>query len=126
MNKILTCTIGLLAAAGCAHYPAPTDQVAKSLAAVRGAEEVGASEVPAAALHVKLAREEIEQADRLMKDEQNERAEDKALRAGQDAELAILIARQSASQKKLDQFAAANASAGGEAPAQPAGQGATP
>jgi len=119
MKTILSCAIGLLAA-GCAHYPAPTDQVASSLAAVRGAEEAGAADVPNAALHVKLAQEEIQQAKQLMEDEQNQRAEDKALRAGQDAELALLLTRKSSAAKKLAEFNAANASAGGEAPAAPA------
>jgi pyridoxal biosynthesis lyase PdxS len=125
MNKALSCVIGVLAV-GCAHYPAPTDQVAKSIAAVRGAQEAGAAEVPAAALHVKLAQEQIEQARRLMEDEQNERAADKAMRAVQDAELAVLLARRSKAQQKLAQYTAANPGAGGEAPALPPSLGATP
>lgn len=108
-----------LCAIGCAQTPAPGDQIASSLAAVRGAEEAGALNVPEAALHLKLAQEEIEQAKRLMQGNENEKAQDRALRAGNDAELAVAIARETASQKKLEQFAQANHSAGGEAPAQP-------
>lgn len=116
-----------LAVAGCASHPAPTEQVASSLAAVRGAEEVGARNVPEAALHLKLAEEQIEQAKRLMADGDNARAEDRAVRAYQDAELALAIARENNSKQKLDGFASANQSAGGEqpprgAPSTPAGQ----
>jgi pyridoxal biosynthesis lyase PdxS len=108
--------IGLCAAAGCGGHPAPTEQVASSLAAVRGAEEAGALNVPEAALHVKLAQEQLEQAKHLMEQDDNERAEDRALRAGNDAELALAIAREDAAKKKLDQFAQANQAAGGESP----------
>jgi hypothetical protein len=76
--------------------------------------------VPEAALHVKLAQEQIEQAQALMKDDDNQRAEDLAARAFQDAELALAIAREDAAKKKLDQFAEANRSAGGEQPASAA------
>lgn len=115
MRKTLLGVIGLCAV-GCASYPAPNDQVASSLASVRGAEEAGAMNVPEAALHVKLAQEQIEQAQAMMKNDDNMRAEDLAVRAFQDAELALAIAREDAAKKKLDQFAQANRSAGGEQP----------
>ena len=105
-----------LVAAGCASHPAPTDQVASSLAAVRGAEEAGARDVPEAALHVKLAEEQIEQAKKLMENDDNQRAEDLALRAYQDAELALALARESQAKKRLSEFAQTE-TAGGEQPA---------
>lgn len=111
-----------LVAMGCASHPAPTDQVASSLAAVRGAEEAGARDVPEAALHMKLAEEQIEQAKKLMEDDDNQRAEDLALRAYQDAELAVALAREAQAKKRISEFA--QASSGGEQP-PPAG-GATP
>ena len=118
MRKALLSMIGLCAI-GCAHTPAAGDQIASSLAAVRGAEEAGALNVPEAALHLKLAQEEIEQAKALLQRGENEKAQDRALRAGNDAELAVAIARETASHRKLEQFAQANQAAGGEAPAQP-------
>jgi pyridoxal biosynthesis lyase PdxS len=117
MKKILLCVIGL-SAVGCAHQPPPNDQIASSLAAVRGAEEAGAMNVPEAALHVKLAQEEIEQAKKLVANDDNQRAEDRALRAGNDAELAVAIAREDAGKKKLDQLAQAGRAAGGESAPQ--------
>ena len=106
-----------LIAAGCASHPKPTDQVASSLAAVRGAEEAGARDVPEAALHVKLAEEQIEQAKQLMDKDDNQRAEDLALRAYQDAELALALAREEQAKKKIGEFAQMNQSSGGEQPA---------
>ena len=117
MRKTLLGVIGLLAvAAGCGGHPAPTEQVASSLAAVRGAEEAGALNVPEAALHVKLAQEQIEQAKQLMAQDENQRAEDRALRAGNDAELAVAIAREDSAKKKLEQLEQASRNAGGESP----------
>jgi len=125
MRKTLLFMIGL-GATGCAHHPAPTEQVATSLSAVRGAEEAGANDVPEAALHVKLAQEQLDLAKKLMEDEYNARAEDKALRANQDAELALAIARQSASRRELDKFASSEPASGGERPATPPAGGMTP
>lgn len=109
-----------LGIAGCAGHPAPTEQVASSLAAVRGAEEVGARNVPEAALHVKLAEEQIAHARKLMDVGENARAEDFAMRAHQDAELALAIARESNSKRKLESYASAHGTAGGEQPMTPA------
>ncbi len=122
MGPLKSKTILTLAIAGCiaacAHYPAPTDQLAKSMASVRGAEEAGAAQVPEAALQVKLAQEEIEQARQLMAKGENQRAEDKARRASQDAELAVAQAHQHTADAKLGQFQTNNG-AGGEAPQSP-------
>lgn len=113
MTKTLLGILGLCAF-GCASHPAPNDQIASSLAAVRGAEEAGAKEVPEAALHVKLAEEEIGQAKELSAKGDNQRAADRALRAGNDAELAVALTHAATTQKKLDQVAQASQAAGGE------------
>jgi len=83
-----------LAAAACASFPPPTDTLANSLASVRGAEELGAADVPKAALALQLANEEVAKAKKLMADGDNELAHSMALRAGNDAELAIALTRE--------------------------------
>jgi glutamate racemase len=113
---VATCVVG------CAHYPAPNEQLAKSMAAVRGAEEAGAAEVPQAALQLKLAQEGIEQAKKLIASDDNRRAEDKARRASHDAELAVALAHAHTAEGKLSQYQS-DRGAGGEAPQT---QGATP
>ena len=69
---------------------------------------------------------QVELAKALMADDENEAAEGQALRASEDAELAVLLARRSAAQTKLTQYEQANAGAGGESPATSAPTGATP
>jgi hypothetical protein len=81
-------------ATGCASFPAPTETMAEAIASVRGAEEVGAEEVPVAALQLQLAREEIAKARALMAEGENEPAYYQALRAAHDAELAIALVRE--------------------------------
>jgi hypothetical protein len=101
-------------ALGCGSYPPPTERLTTAEAAIRGAEEVGASRVPRAALHMQLAKEQTEKARRLMQDSYNERAELTLKRAQADAELAISIAKEhetvqraQQTQAKLDQLKAA-------------------
>lgn len=113
----------LLTAAGCAGAPPPQAEVASAAAAVRGAEEAGAHQFPQAELHLKLANEQVQHARALMEDEKNERARAIAVRAYQDAELAIAIARTAQSEQQLQTFVAhhpsvqsAEPSAGGENP----------
>jgi hypothetical protein len=98
--------IGALAIAlgACGSYPPPTERMASSEATIRGAQEVGATGVPAAALSVKLAQEEVQKAKQLMQDGDNRRAELVLMRAQADAELALAQAREA--QAKNDAAAA--------------------
>lgn len=65
------------------------------MASIRAAEELGAREVPAAQLHVQLAKEQVETA-KQMADRGDERAVLVLGRAKSDAELALAMARESA------------------------------
>ena len=95
---------------GCGSYPRPSDAASKAEATIRGAQEVGASNVPAAALSVKLAQEEVQKAKQLMEDGDNKRAELILMRAQADAELALAQAREQQAKtdadKALDQVKA--------------------
>src|SRR5262252_8651861 len=90
-------------AAGCGSYPPPTERVSSAEAAIRGAQEVGASSVPAAALSVKLAQEEVQKAKQLMQDGDNKRAELILMRAQADAELALAQSRESQAKNEAQQ-----------------------
>jgi len=80
--------------AGCGSYPAPVEKQANTAAAVRAAQEVGAQSNPQAALHLKLAQEQLDQAKQLIADGDTKRAEFVLLRADSDAELAVALARE--------------------------------
>ncbi len=92
-------------AAACGGFPPPNDRLVASVAAERSAREMGAQSSPQAALHLKLAGEEIAQAKALMSDGQNERAEYVLVRAKADAELALALAKEAAAKTDADRVA---------------------
>lgn len=102
MKNSLLIPIALIMGAGCASYPPPTDHLASAIAATRGAQEGGAPRVPSAALHLKLAQEEVEQARAMIENDQNERADFMTLRAYNDAELALALARADAARLRAE------------------------
>ncbi len=106
--SVLLVSFGTAACGG--SYPAPTEKMANTTAAVRAAEEVGGNKEPQAALHLKLAEEQLEQAKKLMAEEDNKRADYILMRADADAELAVALAREASAkaeaQKARDDLAA--------------------
>jgi len=93
-------------AVGCgSSYPAPTQPLADVEAADRSAQELGANNVPAAQLHLKLAQEQTTNARQLMKDGENKRAEAMLLRAKADAELALSLAKEQKAKGEVGQAA---------------------
>jgi hypothetical protein len=93
-NKVMT-ALAVLGVAGCATMPIPAYQLERSEASIRGAEEVGALNVPAARLHLQLAKDETETAKK-MATKGDERAVLVMARAESDAELALGLAREAA------------------------------
>lgn len=86
--------LALLAVAGCAGTPVPHEQMASSQAAIRGAEEVGANNLPQAELHLQLAKDQVDKARALIEDDENERARFVLMRAESDADVAIALAKE--------------------------------
>jgi Domain of unknown function (DUF4398) len=92
----------------CATTPS-SGRTESSGAAIRAAQEVGASKVPQAALHLQLAREQAEHARALVASGDSDdraQAESLLMRAQADAELALALAREdverSAAQQAVD------------------------
>ncbi len=83
--------VGLVA---CASTPPPHDRQASSEAAIRAAKEIGAAQVPQAALHLKFAQEWLDKAKAQMREGDNAEASYTLLRAQADAELALALARE--------------------------------
>ncbi|HEY3255245.1 MAG TPA: DUF4398 domain-containing protein [Polyangiaceae bacterium] len=82
----------------CGGAPVPHDALSAAQADVKGAEVGGAGENPQAALHVKLAKDQIEVAQKQMKDGDNEEAARTLDRAQADAELALALAKEAKAQ----------------------------
>jgi hypothetical protein len=89
----------LLASCG-GGYPEPRNQLTASESAVRAAEVAGAQNSPQSALHLKRAREQIENARGLIEEGENERAEWVLRRAQSDADLALSLASEETQRKK--------------------------
>ena len=90
----------LVAGLACAATPLRTDD---STAAIRAAEEVGAQEVPRAALHLQLAKESLDKATKLQAQGEGAQAKSLLTRAEADAELAVLLSRQDAEKRQAMQ-----------------------
>jgi hypothetical protein len=90
---------GCLALSACGGAAVPRDQLTQAEAAVKGAEVGGANEEPKAALHLKLAREELTKAQNMINDGENEDAARMVARAQADADLALALAKQAAARK---------------------------
>lgn len=89
---VLSSVLFLVACGG--GFPPPSDRLASAEAAARSASELGAGKEPKAALHLKLAQEQIDQAKAMMKDGDNKRADLILQRAGSDAELSVMLAKE--------------------------------
>jgi hypothetical protein len=86
----------LLGAACASTTTTPSPHAESSSAAIRAAEEVGATHNPTAALHLQLAKEQFEHARLLTDKKDKERADRLLLRAQADAELSLALARSEA------------------------------
>jgi hypothetical protein len=86
-------TVVVLFGAACATSTPPNEKAESSSASIRAAEEVGATHSPEAALHLQLAKEQYEFAQRLPSPSDKPRADRLMRRAQADAELALALAR---------------------------------
>jgi hypothetical protein len=78
----------------CASTMAPTVTMDQTLETIRAAEEVGATHVPLAKLHLQLAEEQTTRAKDLIAKNEREAAGYVLLRAEADGELALALARE--------------------------------
>jgi hypothetical protein len=106
---------------GCGGAPIPYSQTAQAQSAVGAAEAVGAAKVPQAALHLKMAKDQLQTAQALIAADDNADAALVLERAQADAELALVLAR--AAQAKTQASAALARVRELEAAQQPNGGG---
>lgn len=97
MKLIAPVVVGALGIAlgGClSGGPVPADKLARSEAAVRGAEEIGAERHPIGSSHLQTARASFKEGKKLVMDGDQDRAAMMLLRAEADAELAMNVTRE--------------------------------
>lgn len=80
--------------AACASFPPPSERLAQAESGTRAAREIGAADEPAAALFLKMANDQVNEARKLMASGDNEHADAVLMRAQSDAELALQLARE--------------------------------
>jgi hypothetical protein len=93
-TKLLAAMALASLATACGSVPPPSDKLVQAESAARSAKEIGAERDPKAALHLKLAQEQIEAARAQMQDEENKRAAATLAKATADAELSLQLARE--------------------------------
>jgi hypothetical protein len=104
MIRTTAMSLALLATAGCAAIQIPADRLERNEASIRAAQELGGESVPAARLHVQLAKDQTQTAKKLAADG-DERAVLMLSRAEADAELALGLAREATVQQEASRAA---------------------
>lgn len=78
---------------GCGSAAVPLERLTDAKATVRAAQEAGAQNTPQAALHLKMANDELASAQKAMDDNDNDRARLLLNQAQSDADLSLSLAR---------------------------------
>jgi hypothetical protein len=92
------CTLLVVACGGSSLPPA---KVADTQSSISAAAAVGADQHPQAALHLKMARDQLSQAQGLINDGKNREAKLVLDRANADAEVALMITREAQADANL-------------------------
>jgi hypothetical protein len=90
----------MMVALGCASHTVPPARFADTQAAISAADAVGAQNEPQAALHLKMARDELAKAKAFAADDSEDEAELALSRASVDAEAALMITREAAARRE--------------------------
>jgi Domain of unknown function (DUF4398) len=95
------CLVGFaLLLTACGGAAVPQESLTAAKAAVAGAEVGGAASEPKAALHLKLAKEQVAKAESLIADGDNAEAARMIDRAQSDADLALSLAKETSAEKE--------------------------
>src|SRR5450432_4665422 len=94
-------SVVLLFAVGCGSSAVPLDKLTDAKATVRAAQEAGAQNTPQAALHLKMANDELAASQRALDDKDNDRARLLLNQAQADADLSLALARGSADKQAV-------------------------
>ena len=99
-SVVLVSSILASFAGGCASSAVPLDRLTDAKATGRAAQEAGAQSTPQAALHLKMANDELASAQKAMDDSDNDRARLLLNQAQSDADLSLALARGTAEKQQ--------------------------
>jgi hypothetical protein len=98
------CLVGVVAlVTACGGAAIPQESLTAAKASIAGAEVGGAAAEPKAALHLKLAKEQVAKAESLINDGDNEEAARVIDRAQADADLALALAKEVSAEKQAQE-----------------------
>ena len=100
---VVAVTVAAGACGGGGLPPGSVASLSSAQAAVRAATEVGAEEVPQAALYLKYAKDQIRDAEAMLEEGQRDLAGRLLTRAEADAEVAVALARQTAAESEAEE-----------------------
>lgn len=92
--RTLAVPLGIAVVTGCGSSAYPPADTTPTKTAVSAAEAVGAQSVPQAALHLKMAKDQLATAEALIADDENDEAFLVLERAHADAQLAMALAKE--------------------------------
>lgn len=104
MKSMTFVTLFAIALTSCATFAPPSEHLVQAESGVRAAQETGAGNEPSAALHLKMANDQIAAARVLIARGENQRADALLLRAQSDAELSLQLTKEA--RAKIDAAAA--------------------
>lgn len=94
-SAVALAAIALTTGAACVTTAeAPVERLVNSQSKVRAAEEIGAGQSPRAAFHLRLAKEQLADAKRMMNAGRNAEADILLQKAAADAELSMALTKQ--------------------------------
>ncbi len=102
MKRTLIVVAVAIAAAACGGSAIPTDRLARAQGAIQSAHSMGAQQDPTAALHLRLANENLTRGKQLIANGENERAAYVLMRAEADANLARSLVNEAHARAEAD------------------------
>lgn len=94
MNRLVNAALFAVLAVACGGSTLPPAKVADTQSSISAASAVGADQHPQAALHLKMARDQLKQAQTLIADDKSDEARLVLERADADAQVALMITRE--------------------------------
>jgi hypothetical protein len=94
MTRFASCTLITAFVAACGGSALPPAKVVDTQSSISAASAVGADQNPQAALHLKMARDQLKQAQGLIDDGKDDAARLVLERADADAQVALIITRE--------------------------------